>query len=355
MKISLLNKEHLKGFLNSVEFKKMPVIPISPHRGWSHIKNPRVNNDDTLLILVYDEQNNLIGYLGLLPDDLFANGQPHHCAWMSCIWVNKKARGQGIAKKMVQKAYQIWDGKIVATEFTPEALLLYQKLNLFDNFATKNSTRVFIRFSLAEILPQKKSWLKPFSPILSGLDAIANLFTGSRWKKLFNQADLSNLIFTENRFIDSVSHPNKNGFCRGNKEIEWMINFPWLREEKQNIDLKYHFSSSAKQVKNIFVADKKSGSKLLFFIRDAHLKIPFVWGKWNENTIKNALAFVVKKYKISTITVYHPEITKILGNLPHLFQKSQQRQYLIGKKMKADLPPDFSFLLQDGDGDCGFT
>ncbi len=355
MKIKLLNKNQLKDFLNSSEFRQMPVVPISPHRGRSHIENPRVRPRDILLILVYDEQNQMIGYLGLLPDDLFYDGKTIHCAWMSCIWVSENARGQGIAKKMVQTAYEIWDGNILATEFTSDAYRMYQKMGIFDDFLTKEGIRIYTRFITAEVLPRKRKWLRIFSIPLRGFDAVANVFAGQKWKRLYKAANFTNLIFIENNFNGEIFPAGKNGFFRNVKEIKWMITYPWLQEYKEETDKKYHFSSSAKQVKYFLVEEKNTRNRMLLFIRDSHLKIPFIWGNWSEATVKTVFAYAVKKYAVSVITVYYSEITKYLKDFPHLFQKPQQRRYLIGKKMNASFPTDFSCFIQDGDGDCGFT
>ena len=332
----------------------MPVIPISPHRGLSHIKNPRAKDKDILLLLLY-EGDEMIGYLGLLPDDLYVKDKIIHCAWMSCIWVSKNARGKGVAKKMVQKAYEVWDGKILATEFTPEAYLLYEKLKLFDDFLTKKGWRIYTRFVTAEVLPRKKSWLKLFSLFLKLFDGSANLLVDKKWDKQFKSLDFKNFIFAENKFSGENPITGENGFNRTAKEISWMITYPWLKEYEEDVDKKYHFSSSAKQVKNILVEDTQNGKRMLMFVRDSHLKTSFVWGNWHRDAIKKVLFYVIRTYKISVITSYFPEITEVMIDLPYLFQKPQERRYLIGKKMKASFPTDFSCFVQDGDGDCGFT
>ena len=355
MKISLLNKARLKNFLDSDEFKQMPVIPISLHRGLSHANNPRAGEDDILLILVYNNQHEMIGYLGLLPDDLFAGDKVYHCAWMSCIWVSKSARGQGVAKKMVQNAYEIWGGHILATEFTQEAYRLYKKLDLFDDFLELHGMRVFTRFVTAKVFPKKVCFLSILYPFFWSFDVIANLFTGWRWKRLYRHADVSDFIFAENEFLGNVPLSGKNGFLRGDAEIKWMIDYPWLRNHPEAIDKKYHFSSWSKQFLYLTVAHKPSGNRLLLLVSNGHLKTPFVLGDWSQEQLQTVLTYVVRKYHISVITTFYPAVQEVLKNIPKVFYKPQRRPYLVGKNLAEKLPQDFSRFIQDGDGDCGFT
>ena len=46
----------LRDFIESPEYKQMPVIPITRHRGVSHIHNPMAGSDDKILFLAYDEK-----------------------------------------------------------------------------------------------------------------------------------------------------------------------------------------------------------------------------------------------------------------------------------------------------------
>ena len=67
-----LNKLELSIYIKSERFLNAPVLPISEHRALSQIKNPKALKDDVLLLLTYDNEK-LIGYLGILPDDIFLN------------------------------------------------------------------------------------------------------------------------------------------------------------------------------------------------------------------------------------------------------------------------------------------
>lgn len=70
MEIKSYNKQQLKEFIESDAFNRLSVIPISKHRAISQINNPRASTEDILLVVQFDKDN-VVGYLGVLPDYLF--------------------------------------------------------------------------------------------------------------------------------------------------------------------------------------------------------------------------------------------------------------------------------------------
>jgi len=105
----------------------------------------------------------------------------------------------------------------------------------------------------------------------------------------------------------------------------------------------------------LFVEHKPSGNRLLLFVRDGHLKTPFMWGNWSQEQLLTVLAYTVVKYHISIITSFHSAVQEVLKDVKGVFSKSQKHLYLAGKNLIGKLPQDFSCFIQDGDGDCGFT
>ena len=134
IKIIKLNKTALHAYIHSAYFKTSPVIPISYHRALSQIINPVVKDDDNLLFLAYFDEI-LVGYLGVLPDDIYhENGLSTHIGWMSCLWVDPNHRGKKIAQTLIHACFEAWSGRILLTEFTSEAASLYKKMGLFQLF-----------------------------------------------------------------------------------------------------------------------------------------------------------------------------------------------------------------------------
>lgn len=69
IEIKLLNKAALRSYIDSETFQNAPVIAISKHRAASQISNPEATEDDILLLMAF-ENDNMVGYLGVLPDKI---------------------------------------------------------------------------------------------------------------------------------------------------------------------------------------------------------------------------------------------------------------------------------------------
>lgn len=173
--LKLLNKQQLYNFIHSDEYRQMPVLPISHHRAISHIHNPRATDKDVLLIIAY-EDNEMLGYLGVLPDDITVEKQAlFHVGWLSCIWVSPLARGKGIAKKMVLAAYESYQQHILITNFTSEAAALYEKLGVFADLPPMAGVRYYRRMCLSKILPARFPKMKKIRKLLNTTDDAFNI------------------------------------------------------------------------------------------------------------------------------------------------------------------------------------
>jgi len=84
IQIRQLNKAQLLTFIYSEEYKNLTFIPITKHRAISHIHNPRADDDDIILFLAYENEE-LVGYLGVLADKIYYQNSPIKCGWLSCL------------------------------------------------------------------------------------------------------------------------------------------------------------------------------------------------------------------------------------------------------------------------------
>src|SRR4051812_49201802 len=112
MDIKTLTPEQLTAFIQTDEFKTMPVVPISTHRALSHQANPRVEEKDVIMILAYEGEK-MVGYLGVLADRIFNGTGSFKCGWLSCMWVDPTLRGKGIAKQLLATAFSNWQNHIL--------------------------------------------------------------------------------------------------------------------------------------------------------------------------------------------------------------------------------------------------
>lgn len=366
MEIKTLNKGQLRDFINSKEYKTMPFVPISYHRAISHINNPRAEDSDTLLVLLYENEE-MLGYMGILPDILFTNSREEKIGWLSCLWVNPKHRGRQIAQKLLSTCYDSYDGKIMLTEFTEAAGRLYDKSGYFGQPFNKEGIRLYIRSNLAGILAPKKNLFKTIKPILKVSDFGANVFLDLKFlrrPKLNKEIFVEQLNEIDNIISDFIADKQADElFRRGKKELKHIISNPWILPFKDADDTlkRYHFSAFDKSFDFIplKITDKNRNiiGFLLFAMRGKNLKMPYAY--FDEQYIEQIIEVIfyyINKLHISSFTTYHKSISNLLTikRTPAVFKKKVIRTYMLAKYFNDKLPKR-DYTICDGDGDCSFT
>lgn len=363
--IKQLNKRLLHEYIYSEEYSKLEFVPISKHRALSHIANPRAKDEDVLLLLAYEEKE-LVGYLGVLPDLIYVDNEFVRCGWLSCMWINHKHRGKKIAFKLVQKSIELWDKKILVTEFTDPARRLYDKTENFVSLKEIKGIRLYLRFNLAKILPPKRKFfnqiktpLKIFDALFNGLFDLRYLVLRNKLKNL--QLEYVNQVDEEiDRFVEA--RQQKQIFKRRKEDLNWIIKNPWILSSRtEDEDSKrYHFSSLEKRFEFVPIKIFDQKDELIAFVlfarRNDDLKIPYCYGK-DKTAIIKVIRYHLIKWRIKTFTAFNTELLVSLqeSRMPALFRKEIKRNYIVSSSIVDDQFLGQDFEIQDGDADCSFT
>ena len=362
MRYVTLNKIQLKDFIGSEEFRTMPFVPISYSRALSHINNPRAEEIDILLILAY-HKNEMAGYLGIIPDLIFDGNKSEKIGWISCLWINPDKRGKGIAKMLTEKAINLWNNKLFITEFAPSSLNLFQSSGWFETMVQKKGIRIYRRSCLHTIIPARKPSLSFLKPFLNIFDIEVNLFHDLFLGKTHRFSSLYSVEFPElpdeSCYYLIKNYMNDELIRKQKPEIEWFLNFPWIKETpiQTTEGKRYYFSSEARKF-NIVPIKIKQGIELVAFliitIREKHMKTPFVYIKQgHEKTVLETLNNLMHEHRIDYLSTYQKPITNNFKKaFPYLYSKVIVRKYLKSKGFNISVNEN---SFQDGEGDCGFT
>ena len=362
--IKTLNPQELLEFINHDTYDNLAVVPISKHRAISHINNPRVDPEDTIMILAY-MSDVLVGYLGVFADRLHFEQETSKAGWLSCMWVDPVTRGKGVAKRLLQTALDHWNQKILVTEFTVPAKGLYDRSKAFQDLNIKKGVRVFFRYNSHQILPPKKEIFQRLKPVLKIADATANLVIGpfqSKGKdKLETDYKICNHIDSQ---IEAFINPrNKDQLIRRNAtDIKWILQHPWVisGSDTNNYKERYEFSAIDDfTFIPVKLLDKENNiyAFLLFSKRNGHLKIPYAYfDNKHTNTILELIAHLAKKWNVNMLSCFHSELIEaILNNkFPGIHKREIKRHYIVSKVFEQQLER-YPIVLQDGDADCVFT
>jgi hypothetical protein len=362
METRTYTKNELKEFIRSGFFNNLDKIPISKLRALSQVNNPRASENDILLVVQYDE-NRLAGYLGVLPDYLFGNGQKEKIGWLTCFWIDEKYKSMNVAASLFLRVIRAWEQKIFITNIVPWLEPVYQKTKIFQPSVYKSGFRGYMRFNLSEILPPKKPVFQKITSFLKIIDCVFNWLHDIRlssFKKYnleeVNYGYLSRLDDECAAFIDLYNQKYWNR--RGKDEINWILAYPWLIQGAKDYDSKrYYFSSVSKrffyQLIKFTGNDKKIKGLMLICVREHNITVPYVFSDGTGiNDMSRLLINTMLELKISMITVYNDELTRSLKKIktPFYFNKEVKKPFLISKKF--DFVNNLNF--QDGDGDCAF-
>lgn len=356
--LKTLNKKQLGEFVSSGDFKKYDFLPITAHRAASHINNPKANNDQTLLILAFDDDK-LAGYLGCFPDNFIIAGKIFNYAWLSTLFISNEFRGKRIAQTLLNKAFEEYSENLALTEFTKEAEGLYKKMGTFQYIQPKLGKRYYFRADLATIIPSKKPNIKSLKPILKLGDSIVNSLISV--KNNFIQKPGFKFEILDTIDSESADFISKFDTNRNSKELSWIIENPWILKGETS-DPNYLFSSFSKVFNYFWIKIYDENNTLitcsLLLLRDNHLKISYLFSTSDLERFVQFLSYFIIKNKIKTLTSYQTEFNEkadSMKSFPKIYQRNRERRYLFHKQFIQNLPKDFNPNFQDGDGDCAMT
>lgn len=361
MKIEIIKVNELNAFVHSDLFQTFSDIPITHLRAISQSNNPRATDDDVALIFAHDD-GVLCSYIGLLPDLLFTN-TTQKIWWNSCWWANE-TRNNNASMQLFYLACKITGGRFYFPELTPHTSILIKQLKGFET-ANHKGIRAYLHLNSFEILKNKFPFFYKIKPLLRLMDACIRLLylpIFTLWEKKLNTVESSyqfvNQIDAETSYF--IEHHNTNElFRRNKKELEWIMNFPWITEDKPTASIPtYAFSLNAKSFKNRMIRVKKEDQIIGFFIllvKDGNAKLTYCFFEENHiSTVINVMYKVLLDLNVFTFITFHPLISEYMkkNKHPFIFLRNQIKTVGFPIGLKQKLLPN---SLQDGDGDCGFV
>jgi len=355
LKIRQIKVGELKEYLQSNEYKNTVIIPITPQRAESHIQNPRADKEDVALILAEEDNGNVLGFIGLLPDFIFEPEQKK-VFWISCWWAHPE-KGKSLGVSLLLAAYQASNGLLLA-DASPDTLAVFRKSKMFHVPDSKPGIKLFLKPLINDVLLRKRPNWKKYSTFLSLMDWLIGAFF---LPLNFLQRILNSLpkgIEIESVKVFNIEHRTKNYFNRNNIEYDWIARFRWILDPKSYSEKRYYpFSKTAVRFKNHFLAIKYNGIKIasLFMTeRDGVFKLHYLFtvgDNWKLIT-KSIIHFLATQNAKEFIT-FNDELTKVLSSNSRLvYARPTSYQYVFGKGFEEPLDTNG---FQYGDGDAIFT
>lgn len=359
LQIKKIQLNELENFIKSKEFQNYEVVPISPIRARSYLANPHAIPEDVVLY-VGSINNKLVAFRSLFADTLNSDGQLIRFGWCSGNWVHKDHRRKGYSEQLLHEAYKDWDKKLLFTNYAPNSEKLYLKTGLFQPIHQFEGVRAFLYAKTTKLFRAK---LNPFTKILFRVIDFFIALIVRLLSAFYHPKNNPNLSFNEIEKPDKrcfeflKSRADSSVLNRGEIELKWIFEHPWISQQNNSGTARYPFSSFSESFYYKTVIIKRDDKMLGFFIfsvREGHLKT--LYFNFIEDCTKEIAAFL-KKYcvthKIEQVTIYKKELADQLlsRKFPFLYAKSYGQK--IYSTFQVSNKKQLTF--QDGDGDLFFT
>ncbi len=361
MEIKTYTAAQLVAFTQSQQFSELKHLPVSKLRALSHLHNPRLDAETPIMYTAW-VNGEVAGYRMVLCDILYANGQAQPVCWYSCVWVNPELRGIGIAKGLVNRCLEDWGGRIFGADAVPESRNLYLSTGLYKGELYLEGTRAYLQANFADIIIKKNPALSLLKPLLAIGDGILNLLVPSKATNLPKGVEV--ITFVDDK-TEAFIQPylDKLLFRRDKDDLNWIIQYPWIRSgEPDHESKRYYFSSVAKRFEFIqwLLKDANGGmvGYAMLSVRDGHLKTPYVFV---EDAYVAVLAKTITNYmvaeKLEMLTTFHSGLAQYFKQhkRPFIFVKSIRREYFASNAVSQYVKMGATPNICDGDGDQAFT
>jgi len=353
--------EELKPYLYTLYSQPESLVPLSPLRLQSYLKNPRAKLSDPVLFEMR-QKDEVIAYRTLLPDCFFdSKDNSQRFAWLSGNWVRPDMRRKGISTQLLEMAEEKWQGRLMYTNYAPESKALYDQSGRFKVIANREGLRFYLRSAADELLGDRLG----SRPVLRSTDQLVNRFRERRIEKYKFPLEGPCEVNPINDFVAQLSELVKrlqqDSLFRRDREIfEWALEYPWVTEQACD-PLNYHFSYRANRFENLLFQfthpDGKIRGVLWLIIHNNVLSAPYLFA--GDKTLHSCMAETIVqtmiKHGCTHTTIRNPELLdklmvhkKIflkLRKMPQLIFAHQELAYLLPEKR----------LIHDGDGDVMFT
>jgi len=367
MEIKAFTIADLRTALASEEFWRTQTLPITKHRALSFIRNPRAEEHDPVLLVAYRELR-VIGYLGILPDKIFANDVVYKLGWLTGWWVDPACATAGVGAILLFKALNAYDQYIGVSGGSREARQALRASQKFIAFNSLQGLDIRLRLNLTGKFLRRFPALKIFRVVLKIFEAVTDAAINLRsyfWRRRNHQ--WRHLSFEYIAAVDEetdrfIKQHHQHDLTRKTKsDLSWIMNNPWVLSTpfKDSTAKRYYFSSRAGRFYYLGVKVFTHHSEMIGFfllkVRDDRMSVVYAFFEpRHAASITAAVCLHALAVDVKILSLYDEQLASSFSGLgcPCWSVKKKSRGFSLSKKF-ADIPLA-NCRLQGGDGDLAF-
>jgi len=376
MKFIHVKNSDLLSFSEKYFQKPGAVLPITPWRAVSQQQNPYATPDDVLLIAAVGEQEEILGFIGVLP------GRSHiwedsRIFWNSCWWI-QQGGGAAISMGLLQEFLKITGNKVLFSDLSERTADIFKSLGGYEHDQRQGVLWQF-RSGLAKrtlfVKRDRNRWplliLARNTGVLKILDFLINCFKNrsiQKFLKIHSTFDIKTIIeespsSQSQEFMQSLlkepylTIPEKE-LVRWWQDSEWLV-----KPESSNIHAlnDYHFSTHANDFRKYWVQLKKENETVgvaFLTIRDGVVKIPYLFyqSAYEKEMFSGLICHLISSHENYRLLCFHEAFSNRIASMQKLPGKWERvMRYTAISETLLESAGDIKPIFQDGDGDSVFT
>lgn len=384
LRIETIRAKDLESFFSDYVAKAagQQISPISQYRAISQSKNPYADDSDVGLLVAYSGEL-CVGYQGVLPGILRTPRGDHKVYWCTAAYVLPEFRKRMVAIQLIKKLVALKQDivltgfeKIVGDVFKG---LHFREIGPLEYISVRPDRLDFAAFPFRRFyrLQKRLPALRKISESALKLTKRTSypVIRDAFYKSLSSQADKA-IHGVKWRELSKVSSVCLNGsgasergasFPRGAEAINWMLDYPWIREGPPPTQPAYYFSETYDQFQYIVLDisgenGKSGGFVVLSLVTEkGETKLKVLDHHCSEANSAILLQLICKqaaRFKVDEIELpsSFEEKAKLLP-FASVVVKQEQRRYLCHPSSpESPLAEAIGSLTLDlSDGDCAFT
>jgi len=363
LKIRTFNSFGLNELLGNISFWQAKIIPITKQRIISQINNPFAEEKDTLLIVAYDNDD-IVGYIGLLPTIFKKDHITYKYFWGTTWWINSEYTKTGVGIYLLMSAFEESKNRFAAIAFTESAKVVYANYRELGRIKEQKGFDFQFFYDIDYLNKQEKTIKKTIKKIVLPIKNLLSYKKLQKWSNGNNESNfkLEYVNYIDEEILNFIKFNQKNEISlKNNVFLEWILKYPWVLQGTLTEELKskYYFTSIERTFSFLYLkVSDISGNVIGFLVmrlRDNHLTVPYLY--YETKYIGEIVTIIwqhIYNLKIKTFTTYRTEIHQYIieKQLPFIKINYFLRYYVLSKEIENNIS---NYNLQDGDGDAIFT
>ena len=333
MEIKSFTIADLKTVLSSNGFWRTKTLPITKHRAIAQIHNPRADENDTALLVAYQD-GDVIGHLGILPDQIFMAGETFKLGWLTSWWVDPQRATAGVGTALLFRALNAYSQQIGVSGSSKAAGTVLRASQKFVSIDPLRGLEMAFHFDSASKMLNYRIEQLEFEYI-SAIDEETN-------------------TLLQNNNLDDLTR-------KGKRDLDWIMTYPWILSAplKDRASARFYFSSIAARFYYLGVKVFTQGKGLIGFfmlkVRDDRQSLLYCYFE-NQHAaaVSTALVHHAKAMGADRLSLYDQRLVASIGQIrePDWSSKAASRGFMLTKPLAERRWA--GRRLQGGDGDLAF-